>query len=314
MNKHLTRERLIDIDRAKGLAIFLVVVGHIVATDMPLDNDWYAILKKLIYKFHMPFFMYLSGIVFAYTYSNPKNVKKYLIYVFKKTNKLIVGYFLFGFIIFFGKIFFSRYMHVDNLHPELSEDAYKLLLIPSQSAAGSLWFIYVLMEMYVVFPILLMLRFKAIYLVLIGVALHFIHMPPIFMLDRLFEYFLFFSLGISVIRYHKNYINFIDKYFLPIFIIFLLSFFIIQYSSDSISKLIIGTISLPALHGLMRKRIFSILNIWDIYGKYTYSIYLMNTIAIGLIKGVILLFISWNGIYFLFIAPLLLFSGLYIPI
>lgn len=76
----ISRQRLVDIDKAKGFAIFLVVLGHIIATNQPLGNDWYAILKMGIYKFHMPFFMYLSGVVFAYP--NIDTIGGYFTYVF----------------------------------------------------------------------------------------------------------------------------------------------------------------------------------------------------------------------------------------
>ena len=55
---------LADIERAKGLAIILVVIGHIVAREPPAHNEWYVALKSAIYAFHMPFFMYLGGFVF----------------------------------------------------------------------------------------------------------------------------------------------------------------------------------------------------------------------------------------------------------
>ena len=62
------RSRVSELDRAKGLAIVLVVIGHVVAGDPPAGNAWYVTLKTLIYKFHMPFFMFLSGAVFGLTH------------------------------------------------------------------------------------------------------------------------------------------------------------------------------------------------------------------------------------------------------
>ena len=53
--------RRTDIDRAKGLAILLVVFGHIVARADPAGVDWYEPLRRAVYAFHMPFFFYLSG-------------------------------------------------------------------------------------------------------------------------------------------------------------------------------------------------------------------------------------------------------------
>src|SRR5213075_2870897 len=42
------------LDAARGLAIVLVVIGHVVARGLPEGNDWYGYLKEMIYGFHMP--------------------------------------------------------------------------------------------------------------------------------------------------------------------------------------------------------------------------------------------------------------------
>ena len=60
---HLPRERRLDLDRAKGYAILLVVAGHLVANTAPPGEDWYEPLRYVLYRFHMPFFLYLSGTV-----------------------------------------------------------------------------------------------------------------------------------------------------------------------------------------------------------------------------------------------------------
>lgn len=49
--------RIAFIDRMKGLAIILVVIGHLLKT----GED--GVLYQFIYSFHMPLFMFLSGIV-----------------------------------------------------------------------------------------------------------------------------------------------------------------------------------------------------------------------------------------------------------
>src|SRR6478735_6063336 len=61
--RRVERQRRLDIDRAKGLAILLVVAGHLVAHDSPDGITWYEPLRYLLYRFHMPFFLYLSGTV-----------------------------------------------------------------------------------------------------------------------------------------------------------------------------------------------------------------------------------------------------------
>lgn len=52
--------RLQYIDRLKGLAIILVVMGHIFGFSQPEDG-----INTFIYTFHMPLFMFLSGLVIS---------------------------------------------------------------------------------------------------------------------------------------------------------------------------------------------------------------------------------------------------------
>ncbi|WP_425091786.1 acyltransferase family protein [Tropicimonas sp. S265A] len=64
------RQRLDWLDMAKGLAIFLVVVGHtnrglMSAGILGSDGPW-AWIDSAIYSFHMPFFFALSGYVVGY--------------------------------------------------------------------------------------------------------------------------------------------------------------------------------------------------------------------------------------------------------
>jgi fucose 4-O-acetylase-like acetyltransferase len=73
------KKRLIYIDRLKGFAIYLVVLGHIYQNMVVQGTE--TILFSLIYAFHMPLFFFLSG------------------YISEKTNKMIhykdgVGYLL----------------------------------------------------------------------------------------------------------------------------------------------------------------------------------------------------------------------------
>lgn len=91
-------ERKDYLDTLKGIAIFLVVFAYF---------EIYAPLKNLIYTFHMPLFMFLSGCTFFYNYSrqNAGNLKDLTVFMLKKARALLVPYlffvlmarFLFGF-------------------------------------------------------------------------------------------------------------------------------------------------------------------------------------------------------------------------
>jgi fucose 4-O-acetylase-like acetyltransferase len=67
-------KRIDIIDALKGIAILLVVLGHAVQRNVTdFDSN---VAFRLIYSFHMPFFMFLSGLVASYSFDTP--VKTYL--------------------------------------------------------------------------------------------------------------------------------------------------------------------------------------------------------------------------------------------
>ena len=51
-------QRLVFLDIAKAICIILVVIGHYHPENSP---EWYNVIWKFIYSFHMPLFMFASG-------------------------------------------------------------------------------------------------------------------------------------------------------------------------------------------------------------------------------------------------------------
>ena len=80
------------VDIAKGIAIISVIIGHTWSVYSPMDKR----LTIFIYSFHMPLFFMLSGAVFA---SSP--VVSFKTLVKKKTKRLILPYFVYGFAFMF---------------------------------------------------------------------------------------------------------------------------------------------------------------------------------------------------------------------
>ncbi len=69
-----TTKRNYRIDVLKGLAVFLMVVGHCIQFGSGIHyfeekQYFYNIIFKMIYSFHMPLFMIISGYLFYYSYS-----------------------------------------------------------------------------------------------------------------------------------------------------------------------------------------------------------------------------------------------------
>lgn len=76
------QQRLQYIDRLKGLAIILVVMGHVFGFSQPDDG-----IIAFIYTFHMPLFMFLSGLVAV-----PPKPRKLLV----KWRRFLVPFFVVG--------------------------------------------------------------------------------------------------------------------------------------------------------------------------------------------------------------------------
>lgn len=93
------QKRLEYIDAIKGIAIFLVVMGHVLAWVFP-DNvalgapDSPSLIWRLIYSFHMPLFIFVSGFLFGHT--TFESLGSYLQKVLIKARFLLVPYFICG--------------------------------------------------------------------------------------------------------------------------------------------------------------------------------------------------------------------------
>jgi fucose 4-O-acetylase-like acetyltransferase len=316
MQKNNMRERLPDLDRAKGVAIIFVVFGHIVARNPPAENDWYVILKNLIYLFHMPFFMFLTGFLLYISYPALQSWKDYRRYIVKKTGRLIVAFCIFSTLTIVGKMLFKLAVVVDNAAVGWWE-AFRLMLIyPTESPASSLWFIYVLAVYYVVVPaVIYIVRDRLEYSLIPGLIAHFLPLSDQFALSRITEYAFVFLIGMCAAKHRMRYMDLLDRYRFVWAGVFVCSFSLFFLGTTlGYCKFIIGLLSIPALHAMVRSGPLAQSDVLSFLGVQSFVIYLMNTIVIGLTKGIILKFTSWDGIHFILIAPVLLTSGLLIPI
>jgi peptidoglycan/LPS O-acetylase OafA/YrhL len=309
------KERLYDIDRARGLAIFLVVYGHLIADVFPSGNLWYETSNIFVYKFHMPFFMFLSGFTLMYAYKGVNNISQYRDYAHKKIVRIFPAFLLFALIIMFGKAVASQFLHVENVPGNFWLDLFYVLVRPYQSEAGSLWYIYALLEFSLLFPVLILIvRSRVEWLLPFGLIVYFVETTSYFLIDRLCEYMLFIAIGMNVVVHFEKYTRVIDRYRWFFYLFFVLSFFLVDiFSRDAHSKLVIGILSIPAIHALMRRPFMKSHAYLITWGGLSFSIYLMNTIVIGTVRGFGLKFLEWGGSDFLILAPILLLSGLFVP-
>jgi fucose 4-O-acetylase-like acetyltransferase len=311
------RHRLLDIDRAKGLAILLVVFGHIVARQPPLGNDWYMKLQGAIYVFHMPFFMYLSGVVFGYGGNATQAQAGFGGYLAKRAERLLIPFVAIGLAVLIGKMVASHFLFVDNNPESLLGGLKALVWNTDRSPATSIWFIFVLFCYCALTPVALRLTRNLLWPVLLfSIGLYFVDGPPLVYLDRITFFYGFFVAGILVGQNFPAMSALIDRTY-PIFCaLFAASLALVLLDKYSeVAAACGGFFALPALHGLVRSNILNGSKTLLWLGQMPFAIYLFNTLFIGLAKGVLLAGLSsWDGRNFLIFCPALMAAGLFGPI
>lgn len=308
----MTKKRLYDVERAKGLAIFLVVLGHLKADAYPAGNEWYQQLCLVLYKFHMPFFMFLTGLIMFYTYPAIETSQDYISYVKKKFSRLIPAYTIFALLIAVGKTFAGQFGYIENpVHG--FKGFIEVFVCPNSSYCRSLWYIYVVFVYFLIVPILLRLFKQNLEALLVfAFVLYFVPRTSYLAQGQVFEYMFVFLCGCYAACHLETYTQLIDRYFWIFTAVFAGCLFLAF--QINMPKLIMGLLSIPALHSLARRGTFTRPAILELLGEYVFPIYLMNTIAIGFFRVMIQKYWSWDGRNFLIVAPFLLLIGIVLPI
>jgi len=308
-----------DIDCAKGLAILFVVFGHIVARADPLNVHWYEPLRRAVYAFHMPFFLYLSGIVAVLSgalFTPPEKWRDLLI---ARASRLLIPFFALGSLIVFGKLLAQQLVFVDNHTAGPWIGLANLFWHTQDSAASSVWYLFILFILSVVSPILIWADHGRLrYFLIAWFCLYCLPLPAYLYLDHIGKYAVFFAMGAWAASEDEKWTAFMDRYWrvLLSMLIFALTMIVAfgKYWPVRPELLIVGALSLPSLHGLVRHLSVSSASILLWLGRNSFMIYLFNTIFIGLSKGLLLRVTDWDGGHFLFFALILMFSGTLGPI
>lgn len=143
------RKRITYIDNMKGFAMLCVVLGHI--ADGYLRSEYYSssqevlyAIYNIIYSFHMPLFIMISGYLYQTAYveeSGEIKLKK----VFNQIGNLMLIYIEFSFLLGIFKIFCSNYVN--------TEITWKQLFLIGIKTIAPYWYIYILIAFYMLFSI-----------------------------------------------------------------------------------------------------------------------------------------------------------------
>lgn len=184
--------RLVSIDMMIGIAMILVVLGHMSVGGEPY---WYTHgLHNWIYSFHMELFLFLSAFLIRYTYRKVKSLHEYNIYIWRKIKKFFLWFLIVGIAV---ALLAYPVKGIPFSFGHLWSSIVYLLLYPRWSETSFLWYIYVLFGFYIVSP--LFFRIPQWGRVLVCVATLFLPMLPESQFLAAFDfcqYSFFYCLGV----------------------------------------------------------------------------------------------------------------------
>ena len=279
----MAQERLIWLDIAKAICIVLVVIGHFMP-EFSTPPNWWVTTRNVIYSFHMPFFIFASGIAYVMSRKND-----YFQFLKKKFFRLVVPYFTVSIIIIGAKVVASNLLYVEN--PKGWQSLLKMFYYPE--AGFFLWFIWVLILAFLIVP-LFKSRVSRLALLVVSVALYFlpIELPSIFCLDKFKEFFCYFMLGVACMDYKPKTLmkyNFNPAYIITVFAI---GYYLVSLGNaaslpfTSMLLAIVGIFMIISVAKFIETKRVCI-NAFVKISAASYVIYLLHTTFMGMAKAVI---------------------------
>ena len=197
--------RLGEIDRAKGVAMLLVVIGHL-SWGAPPGNPWYDTLKNGIYLFHMPFFLFLSGFMFFYAHKPLTSAGQYFKTVGRRAGRILPGYLIYGLAALCGKLALASFGSVQTGPSSFWGGFVNLLCRPVKGPAIQLWYLYVVMLYSLAMPLVLTAAGRYVACLLpVALAAHFLKGSTLFASDFLLEYMFVIVLGCVAAQHYDGF-------------------------------------------------------------------------------------------------------------
>lgn len=285
-DKYLKNKREDWIDRTKGIAIILVILGHAISGADSLRTDNVGIWEWLyrgLSSFHMPVFFVISGYL-SHIDNSFLKTKEYIKYIRKKFFSLIIPYLEFEVIYCLIGI--------------LTDDKKYTLKALSQclyAPVSHFWFIYVLFFIYVIVPVIWALVKRVQYLIIFftGISICFFIMGSnldwIFPIDKICYYAIFFSIGIFISN-NKTFFQKLNKikYILSCGIVWIVLIIVGNKFNDKFIgyKLLSGVTGclwfMATTYALPHNKIITF------WGRETMPMYLIHSLFLSIIRRLML--------------------------
>lgn len=134
-----SKPRVVALDIARMVCIILVVIGHYDPSNAP---SHYSNMLSVIYTFHMPVFLFISG----YLYIITRKEESFNAFITKKIKRLAIPYLVTSAIVITIKLLTQGNAQVD--HPVTAMSYLKMFYLPE--AGYFLWFIWTLLLSFII--------------------------------------------------------------------------------------------------------------------------------------------------------------------
>lgn len=290
------RSYLNDIQWIYGIAILFVAMGHQKSNGIIENVLWYRELNNWIYSFHMPLFMFASGYIFSYTMPKIESVNSYFAYLKKKFIRLFPSFLIVAILMFSLKYLMQGHIDANRGVNNGFTEFFQVFYVTTKGPAGFLWYIYVLFLYYLTIPLIIKkIDLRLIFLIssvlVLSMSLFFfnIKFTDYFSIRSYIVMLPYFSLGMISCNIREKYLSYLHKFkwiFAFLFICFSILFFYKQPAflfvdnPPVIPKYFMGLTAIPFFH-LIAINFNERIKIFNVLGKYSFSIYLLNVLCIG---------------------------------
>lgn len=197
------RKNIKEVNYIKGLAIILVFIGH-ASTPSFLPRPYiYEFIVQLIYSFHMSLFFLVSGFL-SYKIIDIKLDKSYFNFIKSKLYRLGVPFLTISFITNTLFVILRYLLNTPLSNIELLDLIKTVFLYPEDGLMGALWFLYTLLIIFIISPIILKLPFSISIPISLFLNIYTEKYINFLSLSRISFFLIYFLLGLY---FRVNYFN-----------------------------------------------------------------------------------------------------------
>lgn len=271
-----------EIDYMKGIAIILVFIGHAATPSFLPRPDVYEFIVQFIYMFHMPVFFFISGFL-SLKLLNMNLKTQYLSFIKNKFYRLGLPFLTISIITNTLIIILKKLTNSPIGIKELVDVIKIIFLYPENGIMGALWFLYTLLFISILAPLILKLPLKFTLIISIMLNIFFPNSISFLTLNRVAFFLVFFLLGIIFRKLYSESKELFEKNYFLIISLFIISITTYTYSSNFLINpyllnsliLISGFFGIILVYNLAKK--IKLLNkILKLIGQHSIDIYIFS--------------------------------------